>query len=200
MTSRNLARLTALLGPPPPDVVPVPWEEAPAEIGFQFPADYRELIDTYGWISLNDEFWIGGPTEEPSSLPGVPTRFEDFVRATTRDGLLRQFDNEHAAGNIQGAPYPVLPTPGGLLRWGGQDVDNCFWLTEGPDPDTWPIVVLHGDLEEWIRFEGGVVEFLIAVCTQQYEYWDELLLAPLGELTGRPYELRGDWSGSRSLD
>lgn len=196
----HLARLAELLGPPPPDVVPVPWGEARAEVGFKFPADYRELIDTYGGISLNGEFWIGGPSEKPSSLPGVPTRFEDFVRSTTRDGFLRQYDEEHAAGNTRRAPYPVLPTPGGLLRWGGRELNNCFWLTDGPDPDAWPVVVLHVDVGEWIRFEGGVVEFLIAVCTQQYEYWDELLLEPLGELTGRPYRFDGDWSGSRSLD
>jgi hypothetical protein len=33
------AELIELLGPPRPDVVPVPWDQAPAEIGLQLPAD-----------------------------------------------------------------------------------------------------------------------------------------------------------------
>ncbi|MFJ1796809.1 hypothetical protein [Kitasatospora griseola] len=41
-----LERLGVVIGPPPTDgVTPVPWELAPAAIGFQLPADCRAFAD-----------------------------------------------------------------------------------------------------------------------------------------------------------
>ena len=138
----NPARLAEILGTPPPGVVPVPWDKAPSEVGFQFPADYRELINTYGQFSLNGVFYVGGPDTEPSSLPGVPTGFEDFVRLTTSNALFEDLAEQRAVRGCTGVPYPFFPIPGGLLQWGvGEDV-YCFWLTEGPDPDAWAVVVM----------------------------------------------------------
>ena len=85
-----LVRLAELLGPPRPGVVSVPWDEAIATVGFQFPADYRELIDTYGRISINgdDGFHIAGPSGGPSIVPGVPTGLEWLVLITGEKPVL----------------------------------------------------------------------------------------------------------------
>ncbi len=64
-------------------------------------------------------------------------------------------------------PYAIFPEPGGLLEWGGNlNGDRCFWLTEDPDPDRWPVVVwFRGEVasRSWRREEGGMAAFLLRV-------------------------------------
>jgi hypothetical protein len=104
------AELAELLGPPQPDIVPVPWERAPAEVGFQFPADYRWLIDTYGQIGINGELHVSGPGLRPSA-PGTPGGFEGFLHHTTsHENPSASFHRLHLQGDYREAPFPFLPT------------------------------------------------------------------------------------------
>lgn len=193
-------QLAELLGPPRPGVVPTPWDSAPAEIGFQFPADYRKLIDTYGLISICGELHVHGPMAKlwfpaNSSSGG----FTGFVEATTNPyGVPQSFGIAHTEGNLAEAPYPVYPTSGGLFHWGNTyNEHHCWWLMEGADPDAWPVIVaMAGGVDfEWSRFDGGVAEFLVAVCSGQYVHSRELLLDDFFQTDGPGWTFCGDWNG-----
>ncbi|SEK49243.1 hypothetical protein [Streptacidiphilus jiangxiensis] len=63
--------------------------------------------------------------------------------------MLNNLACEAAAWPVPG-PYPFRPAPGGLLYWAGNySGDQCFWLTEGDDPD------------HWRRYDLGVARFLL---------------------------------------
>jgi hypothetical protein len=191
-----MQRLIEVLGPPQPDVVPVPWNQSYDEIGLRFPSEYRDFIDYYGQISLNDELHIHGPAVEPSQ-PGVPGGFPGFLHCATDPcgfpGFLAQI---FASGDRDKCPYPVYPEPGGLLNWANNgNGDHCFWLVEGADPDRWPIVVVYRADLEWERFDAGTAEFLLAVATGEYPGSEDLMCGYLGETDGQRWSFRGDWSG-----
>lgn len=73
-------------------------------------------------------------------------------------------------------PYRMYPDPNGLLVWGTTlNADFLFWLTEGPDPDRWPVVVWfrgRGPDEAWQRFDQGMAQFLL-----------DLLMEPASEVS-----------------
>jgi hypothetical protein len=183
-----MIELAELLGPPRPDIVPVPWPQAPAAIGIQLPTDYRRFIDTYGQISINGELAVHGPANK-ASQPGGATGFAGFVEYTT--------DEADLVGDDEEALYAVYPAPGGLLAW-ANTFDCCVvsWLTEGGDPDAWPVIVTYSGLEyEYQRFDGGAVQFLADVCAQRFPEWTELIAEPLGAIDGTTYRFLGDWTG-----
>ncbi|WP_459651476.1 hypothetical protein [Kitasatospora sp. Ki12] len=79
-----LDQLGAVIGPPPESgVVPVPWEHAPGELGFQLPADYRAFADRFGMVSISDELHIYTPSAAPSPQVAEPVGFEGFLFNTT---------------------------------------------------------------------------------------------------------------------
>jgi hypothetical protein len=46
--STGLARFARFLPPPEVDVAPPPWHLSRPDVGFDFPADYREFVEPYG--------------------------------------------------------------------------------------------------------------------------------------------------------
>ncbi len=78
------------------------------------------------------------------SRDGAPdVGFPGFVRATTY-GIAAEL----AADDDM--PYSVFPDPGGPLGWGSNiNADQFFWLTDGDDPDSWPIIAWYRSLNEW---------------------------------------------------
>jgi hypothetical protein len=171
----SVERLREILGPPADEPSRVPWHQAPAEVGFAFPADYRDLVDLYGSIRINGELSVWTPSLRPSE-PGAPVGFTGFVWKTTHEGGIGDYlGGCYEDGDFDECPYPPYPEPGGLLIWGSNpNVDHCFWLTEGDDPDKWPIAIWYRQLAKWDRFDGGMADFLLAVVTGQYELADEL--------------------------
>ncbi|MER8037795.1 hypothetical protein [Streptomyces hydrogenans] len=97
-------------------------------------------------------------------VPGSDARGFDLVGNALRSGA---WAREHGAGPWE--PYGVHPAPGGLLQWGGTERADAFhWLTEGDDPERWPVVVHAGDTASWARFDGTVTAFLHAVLTDRH--------------------------------
>ncbi|MGW5350979.1 hypothetical protein ACWERV_10715 [Streptomyces sp. NPDC004031] len=160
--SANLDALARLLPPPRERVAAPPWERSKAACGFAFPSDYREFVDRYGGGSIlaGADRWpvqVLAPSAVPPT-PGAPGGFEAFVRETEELPL------GHAENEWDGPAYPDLPAAGGLLAWGhDQDGDTFYWSTEHPDPDRWPVVMLARGPAEVLPFDGGMVEFLLAV-------------------------------------
>jgi hypothetical protein len=131
-------------------------------------------------------------------MPDAPGGLAGFVFDTTAwCNPSAGFHELHLAGNYTEAPYPVLPTPGGLLKWGNtSNSDYLYWLTEDSDPDAWPIVMaFYSTPFDWLRYDGGIVQFLADVCAQRHPEWKSLMARPLGEIDGTPYRFLGDWTG-----
>lgn len=71
-------------------------------------------------------------------------------------------------------PYSFHPEPGGLLAWGGGvGGEQCFWLTQPADPDTWPVVVW--DKADWHRYDMGMVALLNRALSGHDAFLDELV-------------------------
>jgi len=174
-------QLAQVLGPPEREPSRVPWELSTEEVGLTFPSDYRDFINLYGSVEINGELSVWSPAMRPSE-PGAPGGLAGFVWNTTREGGIGDYlASAYEEGDYRECPYPVYPAPGGLLIWANNfNADHCFWLTEGADPDKWPIVVWYRQLAEWDRFNGGVAEFLLSVVTGAYSLADELAPATPG--------------------
>jgi len=162
LVSANLDALARLLPPPQDGVAAPPWERSKAECGFDFPSDYREFVNRYGGGTILTGLtewpvWVLAPCSVPCR-PGAPNGFVAFVEGAASLPL------EHEANCWDGPAYPDLPAAGGLLAWGhNQDGDTFYWSTEHSDPDQWPVVMLARGPGEVLPFEGGMVEFLLAV-------------------------------------
>ncbi|MEU0368675.1 SMI1/KNR4 family protein [Streptomyces sp. NPDC006283] len=106
------------------------WTAAENALGTPLPADYKHLVETYGWGEFCDYLNLHTPfgTHEHIRL--------EWQRGTPSGTPER--DRERY-------PYPLHPAPGGLLVWGTTiDADRLCWLTEGA-PVGWPVVVWSRD-------------------------------------------------------
>lgn len=182
-------QLTAVL-PPPAEAAPAPpWERA-GEAGLRFPTDYREFVDLYGGGTLSGELNVIAPTLRPFQ-PGYPRGFPGFARLAADDVGATFTDLRESDPDAN--PYPLYPSPGGLLVWATTyNADHCFWDTRDDDPDRWPVVVWlrHVGPPQWREFDGCVADFLLALVNGSYEHAD-LLVGP-----GSPprWTRTSDWS------
>ncbi|WP_217242196.1 SMI1/KNR4 family protein [Streptomyces sp. AC555_RSS877] len=165
---------------PPPSSPPIapPWQDARAQIGFQFPADYRAFVDRYGAGEINDHLIVFAPTERPYQ-PGLPGGFRGYTAFAEQD-----IGTAFAAmrdGDPCNHPYPLFPHPGGLLVWGRTyDGDHLFWNTEDPDPDRWPVVtwLRHEPSPGWRPYDGTATDFLLALATHSHPHTGVLIGNP----------------------
>ncbi|MFE2911957.1 hypothetical protein ACFXI0_08430 [Kitasatospora indigofera] len=182
--SMELDRLSQILGKPTRPPAVTPWERSASEAGFVFPSDYREFVNRYGSVRINGELSVLVPTLR-SYDAGPIVGFPGFVRVTT-DGVAAEL-----AGH-EDCPYPVHPATGGLLAWGSNlNADQFLWLTEGGDPDAWPVVAFYRGLDMWDRFDGGFAAFLLAVLDGTYAYGSEVAPHNADEPLWR---FQGDWN------
>lgn len=149
----DLDELTSLV-PPPDDPPPaVDWDAARAVLGVELPADYRALVGRYGAGSIAGLGLL---------VPGHPNRHVD---------LLRQVEPQRWALQTlieQGIEQPYAP--GDLLPWGIDEAGNCvWWVLAG----SWPVVANEARGEDWQRYDGGAVAFLVAILSGR-ETWDFL--------------------------
>lgn len=191
VSTTELDQLTRLL-PPPVEAARVPWHRSTAEIGIEFPADYRMFVDRYGGgdmtsTSMALKFSIYAPCSV-GWRPGAPGGFQALL--DNQIGNVRPlFVFDGADEDYWGGPaYPVHPDPGGLLAWGeDQEGDMFFWLTQDPDPNRWPVVMWARGPATSYRFEGGMVAFLLALFNGDL---------PASDWLGGPnlrWTMRSDW-------
>ncbi|MFF0551956.1 SMI1/KNR4 family protein [Streptomyces sp. NPDC004311] len=125
----------------------VDWRAVEQGWGTTFPSDYVAFMATYGAGGVSDGFSIvrpEAPTEEFSQAMGGET------------------------ANARGVwePEPASYGPGTsrlpVIAWGvSVGADIACWLTEGSDPDQWPVAVWkrHGSTP-WTVYDCGMTEFL----------------------------------------
>lgn len=62
----------------------LPWARSREEVGFEFPADYREFIDAFGPGELRGYLHVSAPWTFHGSPQAGPA-FRQFLRSTTDD-------------------------------------------------------------------------------------------------------------------
>ncbi|MDH6129273.1 SMI1/KNR4 family protein [Kitasatospora sp. GP82] len=184
----SVERLSQILGAP--EVIPaqVPWELAPERINIQLPSDYKEFVNRYGSVRILGELSLWIPSLRPSSK-GSPSGFEGFVWDTAQvaEELALAYEDDPDE-----QPYPVFPEAGGLLAWGNNaNGSRCFWLTEGDDPDKWPVVIWYQEIEEWDRIGCCMTDFLATLLTGGYRMMSELIPA---SANAPLWSSQGDWN------
>ncbi|WP_112270102.1 SMI1/KNR4 family protein [Lentzea terrae] len=136
------------------------WAAVESSIGLTLPNDYKALVEIFpegtfqGFVELI----------RPGAVNSPPTEYLGYYEYRLED--MRAWRQDEP-GRF---PYPIFPEPGGLLPWGVSHRDGLlFWLTEGDDPDKWPIVVAHPEFEHWANHEGPVCGFLDDVVSGRFD-------------------------------
>ncbi|MFD8914940.1 SMI1/KNR4 family protein [Streptomyces sp. NPDC059575] len=132
---RHIAPLTALCPPPPDGGRNVEWTDVERTLGVPLPADYKQLVRTYGGGLFGDLVWL--------LEPGCPEAMYDLVAQTTeREEILAGL---WAAGEVR---PPELDEDGArLVPWGYAEGAGHFlyWLIRrDTDPDDWTVVLNEG--------------------------------------------------------
>lgn len=132
----------------------VDWADVEARLGTPLPTDYKRLAEMFGHGAFDEYLELLVPGARPIS--------SDIVRSAELSG-----DWARASGGVW-EPYEAYPAPGGLLEWGhSEQRDQFFWLTEGRDPDRWPILALSDIPDSWVRFDGTTAEFIYRMLTDR---------------------------------
>ncbi|GAA3907639.1 hypothetical protein GCM10022244_17170 [Streptomyces gulbargensis] len=148
----GLGTLTALVPPPAkPHLGEGSWQEVYESLGTRLPTEYVRLMETYGagaWCQ-----WLRFP------LP-FGTEPYDLVPWARWSG-----DNYRGlrAGFPEFQPPAAWPEPGGFLTFADTvDGDQLCWLTEGDDPDAWPLIVIPRHAPQGPPLTGTLTGTLLA--------------------------------------
>ncbi|MFF9849339.1 SMI1/KNR4 family protein [Streptomyces litmocidini] len=148
----GLETLIALVPPPAePLLGEQSWEWLYERLGTRLPTEFVALMETYGagdfceWLRFGLPLGTGRHDLAPSA---------EWYGAAYRD--LR-------ADHPRYQPLAVWPEPGGFLNFADTvDGDELCWLTEGDDPDAWPLIVVPRHAEQGPPLTGTLVETLLA--------------------------------------
>jgi hypothetical protein len=135
---------------PPPHAVD--WTTVEERLGTALPQDYKQIAEIFGSGAFDGYLRLYVPDALPLSF--------DLVRSAER---LAEFAVDHSTF---WEPYSIYPAPGGLLEWAGTEQEHqVYWLTEGPDPNRWPILTTDEVRDKWERFDGSTAEFVFRMLT-----------------------------------
>lgn len=127
------------------------WAAAEARLGTALPSDYKALADLFGPGAFDGFVQLYLPDDPYSDLVEHAEHLTRFGKANGTD-LWR--------------PYGLHPTPGGLLQWADtEQADGFYWITDGPDPDRWPIVATADDHDFAAPFHGSTATYLHTLLT-----------------------------------
>ncbi|MEV6107404.1 SMI1/KNR4 family protein [Streptomyces sp. NPDC051940] len=141
----GLEALSALIPPPREPVLGAHgWDWLYERLGTRLPTGYVTLMETYGsgewcgWLRFGAPFGDGQYDLAP---------WAEWHTETYRD-LRADFPEYH--------PLAVWPEPGGFLPFANSiDGDELGWLTEGADPDDWPLIVVPRHADQGPPLDGG---------------------------------------------
>ncbi|MFJ3307513.1 SMI1/KNR4 family protein [Streptomyces sp. NPDC086549] len=133
-----LERLVAVTGWTARTRFDVDWAAVEARLGTPLPCDYKALVETFGH--------------------GM---FDGFHCVFMPDELVKTTELAARLGQAHWEPHPPFPAPGGLVPWMGNEHEQSFhWITEGPDPDRWPVYLSGDGPEAGDRFDCTATEYL----------------------------------------
>ncbi|MGW6479646.1 hypothetical protein ACWGDS_17350 [Streptomyces sp. NPDC055059] len=133
----------------------VDWDAMEARLGTRLPTDFKQLAEIFGHGAFDGFLTLYVPE---SDVPGM-----DFVEhAEYLAGFAAR------SGTSLWEPYGIHPAPGGLLEWASSEqADQFYWLTEGADPDRWPVLASEDIPDTWTRFDGTAAEFVFRMLTER---------------------------------
>ncbi|MFI6549911.1 SMI1/KNR4 family protein [Streptomyces prunicolor] len=142
-----------LLSPPPerPYLGGGTWEGLFAELGTRLPTEYVRLMEVYGAGDWGE--WLRFLTPLRTGERRFVTHVEQVLGAyrMAKDRLPHHY------------PLVPWPEPGGFLPFANSyDADHLGWLTRGPDPDAWPLIVWPRHTDQVPVLEGGLIDTLLA--------------------------------------
>lgn len=141
------------LMPVPAQPIHVPtaadWSSAEQVLGTRLPAEYKSFLSLYGSGRIDGFFGIFSPAS--------PNAWEN---------LLEQLERQRGPfETMQRGRYPVsldlYPATPGLLPLAQTDNGDLVFYVVAGDPDRWTIAVLPSRAPDLVRFELGLVAFLL---------------------------------------
>ncbi|MEU8135802.1 SMI1/KNR4 family protein [Streptodolium elevatio] len=127
------------------------WVELESALGTRLPSDYKEILETYPRLVVDDFIRLLDPDSKSWSLRPVEANQSNSA------WLADMRSDEDFADEF---PYPAFPDRNGVLLWGNTtNGDYCYWLAVG-DPESWTVVVSRHKGSTWTRHPCGVAEFL----------------------------------------
>ncbi|MFJ9909191.1 SMI1/KNR4 family protein [Streptomyces sp. NPDC101152] len=146
----TLAEIRALLGEPGFNWTdPAPWIEMEREFGIQFPADFREIVDAYGSVQINNQLYLEHPAGHLLHCLG-----ESIM------GDLELFREEDMAEYL---PSPAGANPGELMPVASATTGEWVFLRV-PDSfsSPWRVLVAELDSPAWVLHEMTFSAWLLA--------------------------------------
>ncbi|WP_405478890.1 hypothetical protein [Streptomyces sp. NBC_00009] len=133
----------------------VDWDAVEERLGTRLPTDFKQLAEIFRNGAFDGFLTLYVPE---AAVPGM-----DFVEhAEYLAGFAAR------SGTSLWEPYGIYPAPGGLLEWGSSEqADQFYWLTEGDDPDRWPVLASEDIPDTWTRFDGTAAEFVFRMLTER---------------------------------
>ena len=146
----TLSEIQALLGEPRFNWSdPAPWIELERELGIEFPADFREIVNSYGSIEINEQLYLKHPAGHLLHSLG------DMIR---RD--LELWREEDMAEFL---PSPVGSKAGELMPVATATTGEAVFLRVPDDSSSsWRVVVQEFDSPAWTLYEMTFSEWLLA--------------------------------------
>ncbi|MFI6724329.1 SMI1/KNR4 family protein [Streptomyces sp. R-74717] len=146
----TLSEIQALLGEPRFNWSdPAPWIELEQELGIEFPADFREIVDAYGSISINGQLYLKHPAGHLLHSLGKDIRLD-----------LELWRDEDMAAYL---PSPAGANPGELMPVASAMTGEWIFLRVPDGPSSpWRVVVQEMDSPAWTLHEMTFSEWLLA--------------------------------------
>jgi hypothetical protein len=137
---------------------PVDWDAFETSIGLRLPADYKAYIDAYGVGFINRLFRVRHPMVETGAF--------NLLQAPEQwDGP--EDEEEYLETHLSAPPLPLGIGRDRLMLCADSDGDQLYWDTSTDDPDAWTVVLGDDDGDSWTPFDMTMVEFLLALYTNQ---------------------------------
>lgn len=120
------------------------------------PSDYKEFISLYG-TGLVDQFLA---VYNPASR-------NDYLNLLWQREAALSVLSEKVLRSPDMYPMTCFPEPEGFLPFAGTDNgDTLYWVTRGKPAD-WTVAVMGPRNPKVFRYEGGMVDFLIAILRRE---------------------------------
>ncbi|MFI8823557.1 SMI1/KNR4 family protein [Streptomyces sp. NPDC053431] len=146
----TLSEIRVLLGEPRFNWSdPAPWIHLEQELGIEFPADFREIVDAYGSVVINDQLYLKHPARHLLHDLGTMIR-----------GDLELWREEDMAEFL---PSPAGANPGDVMPVATATTGEAIFLRVPDGPSSpWRVVVQEMDSPAWTRYEMTFGEWLLA--------------------------------------
>lgn len=127
---------------------PEPWEALEQELGLRFPADYRQFVDAYGAVLINNQLTLFHPATPWHNL-GNEIREQPELWTDVSPELL--------------PPHPFGTGKGEIFPWGhSASSEMAYFRTPRDAEDHWVIAVIERDECVYTEYEMTFNAWMLA--------------------------------------